>query len=240
MIKTCLSRISVQRYTRGICVLRHLQLFHEIITVDEEAVLMKWIDPIMKRKRYEGNHWDDVISKYKEVDSSWHKPPDNVYAILNKIEGFIKENMYIRNEESLKFISPHLIDLAPEGSIGGHVDSVKFSGDLIAGLSLLSSRYMYLTPDRDYHAISPDVLHDYIDSSPPPGLSSALVSQEVTAPLGCTVLYGATASPTTMSSFHPCLPSCVSLPLPPRSLYILQGIWRYNYAHSVSLPILNN
>ena len=43
------------------------------------------------------------------------------------------------------FLPPHLIDLAPSGFIAPHVDSVKFSGELIAGLSLMSTRVMRLT-----------------------------------------------------------------------------------------------
>ncbi|RYH14506.1 hypothetical protein EON65_33485, partial [archaeon] len=68
-----------------------------------------------------GNHWDDVISKYKEVDSALYKQPDSVQAILTKVENFIKTRMHVENDDCLKFISPHLIDLAPEGHIGKHL-----------------------------------------------------------------------------------------------------------------------
>lgn len=121
------------------------------------------------------------------------------------------------------------------------MDSVKFSGDLVAGLSLLSSRHMYLTPDRDYHAISPDVLQEYLGSA---SLSSS--SDEDTH--GCSIKYSNDDAVLSTASnafprnetkpFHAQLPSLVTIPLPARSLYILQGIWRYNYAHSVSLPVL--
>ncbi|CAN0326924.1 unnamed protein product, partial [Phaeothamnion confervicola] len=38
----------------------------------------------------------------------------------------------------------HAIDLAPEGFIKPHVDSVKFSGRVVAGLSLVSAAVMRL------------------------------------------------------------------------------------------------
>eukprot|EP00981_Chlorochromonas_danica_P012465 scaffold4964_cov248-Ochromonas_danica.AAC.11 len=34
------------------------------------------------------------------------------------------------------------------------------------------------------------------------------------------------------------LPTKVNFVLPPRSLYIMQGVWRYQYGHAVSLPLL--
>jgi hypothetical protein len=27
-------------------------------------------------------------------------------------------------------------------------------------------------------------------------------------------------------------------PLPPRSLYIIRGVWRYEYGHAISLPVV--
>jgi alkylated DNA repair protein alkB homolog 7 len=40
----------------------------------------------------------------------------------------------------------HAIDLHPDGTLNAHVDSVRFSGNLVAGLSLLSSSIMRLKP----------------------------------------------------------------------------------------------
>lgn len=43
----------------------------------------------------------------------------------------------------------HVLDLAKEGEIKPHVDSVKFCGDTIAGLSLLSSSVMRLIHEKN-------------------------------------------------------------------------------------------
>lgn len=68
-----------------------------------------------------------------------------------------------------------------------HVDSIKFSGDMIAGISLLSTRTMVLSPEGD-PASSRDPVAD------------------------------------------------IALRLPPRSLYVLRGKYRYDYRHEILGP----
>lgn len=34
-------------------------------------------------------------------------------------------------------------------------------------------------------------------------------------------------------------PTKLTVILPPRSLYIMQGVWRYQYGHAVSLPLVD-
>ena len=75
--------------------------------------------------------------------------------------------------------------------LGHHVDSIKFSGDFICGLSLISEREMSLKKEAEV-AQTPDS-----EECPPEKI------------------------------FH----------VPPRSLYIMKGIWRYEYAHAISLPL---
>jgi len=41
-------------------------------------------------------------------------------------------------------LPPHVVDLAADGNISAHVDSVKHGGPILAGLSLLSTRVMRL------------------------------------------------------------------------------------------------
>eukprot|EP00981_Chlorochromonas_danica_P007283 scaffold1636_cov165-Ochromonas_danica.AAC.7 len=122
---------------------RSLKLFYNVINEVEERVLLQWIDPLMRRRRYEGrqthrpppssltslksafhplicigNHWDDVISQYKEVDTGNYRRSQEVAEVLEKVSSFILTEMEKPHEESTSMISPHLIDLAPEGYIG--------------------------------------------------------------------------------------------------------------------------
>lgn len=52
-------------------------------------------------------------------------------------------------ERNVVWLPCHAIDLKRNGELKAHVDSVKFSGDLVAGISLLSSSIMRLKPDKD-------------------------------------------------------------------------------------------
>ena len=47
----------------------------------------------------------------------------------------------------MKWLPCHAIDLKRDGELKAHVDSIKFSGDVVAGLSLVSSSIMRLKPD---------------------------------------------------------------------------------------------
>ncbi len=82
---------------------------------------------------------------------------------------------------------------------------MKFSGDFICGLSMLSSRVMRLSldwQDTPESSIRCSVKKSELPISNEQGLSS---------------IY----------------PKEIDLFLPKHSLYIMKGIWRYHYAHSV-------
>ncbi|XP_034942528.1 alpha-ketoglutarate-dependent dioxygenase alkB homolog 7, mitochondrial isoform X2 [Chelonus insularis] len=91
----------------------------------------------MKRLRYEFSHWDDAIHGYRETEkANWNK--ENM-KILDKV----RKIAFPPGMPQLKFV--HVLDLAAEGKIKPHVDSIRFCGDIIAGLSLLSDSVMRLT-----------------------------------------------------------------------------------------------
>jgi len=62
-----------------------------------------------------GNHWDDVIQQYKELElGPNYKVPDQVKAVMTKVQSKIEESI----GHSTTFLSPHVIDLSAEGYIG--------------------------------------------------------------------------------------------------------------------------
>lgn len=63
--------------------LKNLQLLKDVISVDQEKTLIKFIDAIIKRKRYEKNHFDDVILNYRETEIYAEKL-DN-FPVTNKL-----------------------------------------------------------------------------------------------------------------------------------------------------------
>lgn len=114
----------------------------DFISPAEENDLLSAVNVSLKRKKYEGNHWDSVISQYKEIEINESKLNSEAVSILSKCRKFID----FKIEKSVKYLPVHAIDLADDGMIYPHVDSVKFSGELIAGLSLLSDRILFLQP----------------------------------------------------------------------------------------------
>jgi alkylated DNA repair protein alkB family protein 7 len=115
-----------------------------------------------------------------------------------------------QDDPHLAFLPPHVVDLANDGHIGAHVDSIKFSGGIVAGLSLLSQRTMRLEYDHEAHAALPAALaavHLYSDAT-----------VTVSAP---------------GENSKPPLATAVEFVLPPRSLYVMAGPLRYFFSHQV-------
>ncbi|CAK9818016.1 Alpha-ketoglutarate-dependent dioxygenase alkB homolog 7, mitochondrial [Anthophora plagiata] len=143
-----------------------MQIFLNFITVEEENSLMQEIEPYIKRLRYEESHWDDAIHSYRETEKSkWNESNEK---IINKI----REKAFPKGISQLSLI--HILDLAPEGWIKPHVDSIKFCGEIIAGLSLLTDSVMRLTmlknetmykdfllPRRSLYIMSGTARYDY-------------------------------------------------------------------------------
>ena len=141
----------------------------------------------------------------KHVHSYWQK------NISHTDEGVSKR--------SVKWMDTvHAIYLKKEGSLTAHVDSVKFSGGIVAGLSLLSPSIMRLRPaapselelegssDYDDHDHEHEHEHEHDHEHGEKGKSGGKAL---------------------MNEGH------VDLYLPPLSLYILSGVSRYRYTHEL-------
>ncbi|MGK3734132.1 MAG: alkylated DNA repair protein alkB family protein 7 [Bacillariaceae sp.] len=115
-----------------------------------------------KSRRYEKGHWDAVINLYKEVEladisfqegdgnSSDEESIPNVFKrVRQQLEEHHLLSDYYDDRESIHWLPCHAIDLKKDGELKAHVDSVRFSGDLVAGLSLLSPSIMRLIPCED-------------------------------------------------------------------------------------------
>ncbi|CAD5125190.1 DgyrCDS13432 [Dimorphilus gyrociliatus] len=116
-------------------------IFKDFITVEEEDNLLRELEVHLKRLRYEYDHWDDAIHGYRETErKSWKKENQ---TIVDRIRNVAFEE----NSKLLPLV--HVLDLSKDGWIKPHVDSVKFCGDTIAGISLLSSAVMRLINEGD-------------------------------------------------------------------------------------------
>ena len=93
---------------------RVLTIYENAIDQWEENILVNFINKSLAKKNYQGNHWDSVISNYKEFELSDENIPIELKSIFNKQYECINNS----RGESLKFMSPHVIDLHSSGFIG--------------------------------------------------------------------------------------------------------------------------
>jgi alkylated DNA repair protein alkB homolog 7 len=121
------------------------------------------------RKRFSKSHWDAVIQKYKEFtldrdDQDLYLP--FVQPVFDPIYRLLEENHLSHRRSSknpIRWLPPHVIDLHPYGGISAHVDSTRFSGDIVAGLSLISPCIMRLRPATEDGIPDPNQLDKYVD-----------------------------------------------------------------------------
>lgn len=117
------------------------------ITEEEEAALLGELEPGLRKKRYEFDHWDDAIHGYRETERlSWTAACEEIFTRVRSVAF----------REGSRLLGPvHILDLDEKGYIKPHIDSVKFCGNTIAGLSLLSDSIMRLVKE--------DVTSEWLD-----------------------------------------------------------------------------
>lgn len=118
-------------------------LEEQIVSVAEEEQLVQECRARLRRRRYEHNHWDDVIVGFKEMETTTWSPESQ--TILDKV----RASSLLMDQNLMPQV--HVIDLAPKtGLIKPHIDSVKFSGSIVAGLSLVSDAIMRFEHQTSY------------------------------------------------------------------------------------------
>lgn len=120
--------------------LRDMKLYENYITSQEEKSLFDEIETCLKGIRYENYHWDDAIENYRETEKlHWNSSNK---AIIDRV----KNLAFPSGTLPLKYV--HVLDLKADGVIKPHIDSIKFCGDTIAGISLLTDSVMRLRLDK--------------------------------------------------------------------------------------------
>ena len=64
--------------------------------------------------------------------------------VLHVLQSYVPHE----NAAVTSWLPCHAIDLSKDGRLDAHVDSVKFSGGIVAGISLLSDSIMRLRPAK--------------------------------------------------------------------------------------------
>jgi len=116
----------------------------------------------------------------------------------------------------VRWLPCHAIYLKKDGKLSAHVDSVRYSGRVVAGISLLSPSIMRLKP-----------------ASPSEISSSMNGEDDTTHVTGIEPQDSSTGGATFEDSKSLDDSGHVDLYLPPLSLYILTGVSRYRYTHAL-------
>lgn len=121
------------------------------ISEEEETALLKELEPGLRRKRYEFDHWDNAIHGYRETERATWGP------VCTEVLKRVRSVAFSADSPLLGPV--HVLDLDQRGYIKPHIDSVKFCGSTIAGLSLLSDSVMRLvkqdSPDERLDLLLP-------------------------------------------------------------------------------------
>ncbi|XP_058834847.1 alpha-ketoglutarate-dependent dioxygenase alkB homolog 7, mitochondrial [Topomyia yanbarensis] len=126
--------------------LTDMTVIANFITESEEQTLLEELEPCLKRIRYELDHWDDAIHGYRETERKHWFPANRV--IFDRLKRLAFDG------ETLPYI--HVLDLTKEGVIKPHVDSVRFCGSTIAGISLLTDSVMRMVRTNDEEQTNED------------------------------------------------------------------------------------
>ncbi|ORX44453.1 hypothetical protein DM01DRAFT_1312491 [Hesseltinella vesiculosa] len=99
-----------------------------------------------RRAPYEAGHFDGVITGYRETSASTWSPKASIDQWMTT---FIQQRIYSMFPDSYRWLPPHILDLAVDGSISPHVDNIQASGSIVAGLCLKSPCKMILEHQTD-------------------------------------------------------------------------------------------
>lgn len=100
---------------------------------------------------------------YKEtelIDEESVLRSESSRILVARIRHQLAERHLSDRANNFTWLPCHAIDLHKDGELNAHVDSVRFSGDLVAGLSLLSPSIMRLIPNDDG-----DVKHGLVEKN---------------------------------------------------------------------------
>lgn len=138
-------------------------VYDSFISDIEGESLVQDINSKMRRRRYDKGHWDAVITDFKEIEIGVEDELRELSrSTLDKTRAHLLE---FHLEEDATFLPVHFIDYKKEALLKPHVDSVRFSGGLVAGISLESSAIMRLRPSAE---LGRDPEEGFVDLLLPP------------------------------------------------------------------------
>jgi len=117
------------------------RIVDDYINETDERRLYDEIEPRMRRLRYDETHTDDAIYMYREAErNQWSS---ECALIIDRM----KHDCFPTHANHITHV--HILDLHKDGYIRPHIDSIRYCGDIIAGISLLSDAVMRLKHRAD-------------------------------------------------------------------------------------------
>jgi alkylated DNA repair protein alkB family protein 7 len=220
-------------------------VYNNFISSEEGNILEKDILNIMKRKRFEKGHWDAVITDYKEVELPRRQQmqknqqlrrtlSEESHDVIERVRKHIEQSHFgigdgmgnmnmdmnheVKKKENVSWLPVHAIHLKEKGVLSAHVDSVKFSGDIVAGLSLLSPSIMRLKPASPSELEDNDDVNDDDNGTSNNGDKDKKYDKDDS--------YSSSSKSLDDAGY-------VDLYLPPLSLYVLSDMSRFKYTHEL-------
>ncbi|XP_069696453.1 alpha-ketoglutarate-dependent dioxygenase alkB homolog 7, mitochondrial-like [Periplaneta americana] len=120
--------------------IRDMVVVEDFLSEEEEKSLHSEVEPYMKRLRYEFDHWDEAIHGYRETERL-HWNTQNTLTLQR-----VRDMAFAPGKPQSRLV--HVLDLAAKGLIKPHIDNVRFCGNTIAGLSLLSDSVMRMAHEK--------------------------------------------------------------------------------------------
>ena len=62
-------------------------VYRDVVTLEEEALLVKELNPVLRKKPYEGGHWDVAIKGYRETEQ--HRCAESLVHALYLVLRFV-------------------------------------------------------------------------------------------------------------------------------------------------------
>ncbi len=107
---------------------------------EQAAVVAELEGGPLKKLKYEKGHWDSVIAQYRETERQlWNDP----------LAAQVVARMKALFPPAWSWRPQHVLDLKAEGEIGPHIDAVATVGDVVCGLSLMSTCVMTFASEEE-------------------------------------------------------------------------------------------
>jgi len=129
--------------------LNDITIIPNFLSPEEEKVLLDQSSALLSGRRFQKQHWDNVITGYREVErheSLWNP---SCHLLFSRVKSLLPNNSF------LDYV--HVLELNKEGEIFPHVDNTEAFGSIICTVCLESDCVMTFE-----HTSQNNLIHVYL------------------------------------------------------------------------------